>query len=71
MSKSLNPVEKLAREICWLGFTHPSFRIGKTKASYWASLPEPTRERYRLDAAQFVWIVNKINKRVLDGVLRR
>lgn len=55
-----DPIEKLAREICWLGFSHPDATRGKTKASYWKSLPESTRQNYRGDARQFAYLLDRV-----------
>lgn len=64
-------IEKIAREMCWLGFAHADARAGKTKASYWKSLPESTRQNYRSDAINFAYWVGKINFDLLNELTIR
>ena len=61
-----NPIEKLAAEICWLGFVHPASKRGKTKASYWKSLPESTRQDYRCEARRFAYLLDRVNDDLLN-----
>lgn len=49
-------IEKLAREICWMGFTTREGRLGKTKASYWKSLSDEKRKEYIRDAEWWHWV---------------
>jgi len=58
--KRLTPGEKLAREICWNWLPHRGRPQGKTKAQYWKALPESTRQNYRADATQFVFILSRL-----------
>jgi hypothetical protein len=62
---TIEAVDRLARDICWLGLTTPGGRAGKTKASYWKSLPEETRERYRQEASNFVWLYDNLDHHLL------
>lgn len=55
----MKPLDKLARDICWLGFANPK-EVGRTKAAYWKSLPEETRENYRKEASHFVWLYDNL-----------
>lgn len=47
----VDPTERLARDICWAGFT-PSYRrmMKRTKVQYWASMSPEARESYMADA---------------------
>lgn len=53
-------LDKIGREICWLGFTHRDAKRGKTKASYWNSLPKETHIRYRLEAQHLIWLLKTL-----------
>lgn len=64
----LNPIERLARDICWAGFTSPAAVIGKTRASYWRDISPDAREEYRQEARRFAWLLNRVPVRTLDGV---
>ncbi len=55
----MKPVERLARDICWVGFFKPR-SFGITKAAYWKSLPQSTRKNYEADASQFVWLLSRL-----------
>lgn len=57
----MSPTEKLARRICWLGFGRLG-RIGKTEATYWASLPRETHESYEFEAALLVGNLHQLNR---------
>lgn len=58
---AMTPIEKLAREICWAGFTHPEARRGKRKASYWKSITEGARVGYIADARQFAHLLDSLD----------
>lgn len=60
----MKPIDKLARDICWIGFADKR-SVGKTKAAYWKSLPEETRDNYRKEASHFVWVFDNIDLRLL------
>jgi hypothetical protein len=62
----MKPIEKLAREICWLGFTTPASRAGKTKASYWKRLPEETHQSYIIEAQHFTWLLSELSDDMLN-----
>lgn len=66
MSKRMNPIEKLAREICWAGFTTKEGRKGKTKARYWRTLPSDTRQDYVRDARWFAFMMRRVSVKVLN-----
>jgi hypothetical protein len=53
-----DPVEKIAREICWLGFQSP--RPETTKAKYWEEISEGARRNYRCDARRFVFLYHAL-----------
>ncbi len=63
-----DPIERLARDICWAGFLSPAAIIGKTRASYWKSLPEDTRESYRMQATEFAWLLERLPSATLTAV---
>jgi hypothetical protein len=58
-------MEKLAREICWLGFAVPA-QAGVTKARYWKQLPESTRQNYRCDAQRFAFLLENLDVELLN-----
>jgi hypothetical protein len=68
MAKKIDLTEKLAREICWAGFMHPDARRGKTKTSYWKSLPESTRQNYLAEATHFRFLLARIDPDVLNAL---
>jgi len=53
-------LEKMARRICWLGFTTPAGRKGKTEARYWKSLSETKRREYQREAEHFMWLYKNL-----------
>lgn len=59
--RPMGKIERLARRLCWLGFS-ASGRRGKTEASYWAALPLETHSRYIDEAQHLLW-----QMRVLEG----
>jgi hypothetical protein len=63
----INAIEKLAREICWMGFS-PNGRTGKTKNRYWLSITEDARQQYRASARHFAWVLEKIPVEMLNEV---
>lgn len=67
MSAKLSPIEKLAREICWMGFS-PEGRIGKTKAAYWRAISGIARKGYREDALQFAHLLKHIDVNLLNEI---
>lgn len=57
-----NPLEKLAREICWLGFANRDPKIvGCTKVQYWKRLAESKKQDYRSEARQFMYIYDNVS----------
>lgn len=68
MSKRLSPIEKLARDICWDGFsTKPK---DTTRAAYWASLPKFTSEQYLTQAAELIWWARRLGIERIATALR-
>lgn len=53
-------LEKLAREICWAGFTTPMGRKGKTKAGYWRGLSQEKQTEYKREAEHFIWLLRSL-----------
>jgi hypothetical protein len=68
--KYLTDLERLARDICWMGFSRKG-RREKTKASYWDSLPEFTKKNYRDHASEFIWYINKFSDARIAKLRRR
>lgn len=64
----LTPHEKLAREICWAGFSTPEGRAGKTKASYWRTITEETRQDYREQANCFIFVLSNVSADLLNEI---
>lgn len=62
----MGSIEKLAREICWAGFTYRDAKIGKTKAGYWKSLPEHSRALYVSEAERFAFLMKRVSVDVLN-----
>jgi len=58
-------MERLAREICWRGFARPE-NSGMTKARYWKEITEGTRQKYRVEARQLVFLVERIPMKILE-----
>lgn len=62
----MKPIDKLAREICWLGFSVEYRKTsGYTKARYWKRLTEAARASYRKEAMHFVWMYDNIDPYLL------
>lgn len=70
MPKRINdPMERLAREICWAGFTTPaSRREAKSANVYWGSLPEDSRQNYRQEASHFRWLLTRLPNDILKKI---
>jgi hypothetical protein len=61
----MTAIEKLAREICWREFAvEPT---DTTKAAYWKSLPQETRDDYIADAKWLNWIVGRVPTRMIGA----
>ena len=67
MSKRLSPIERLARDICWIGFVNPKL-AGTTKITYWNRLPETTRTKYRDEAKRFAFLLERVPLDTLNAV---
>lgn len=62
-----SPMEKLAREICWMGFALPE-KSGTTKARYWKQISESARQNYRADAQRFVYLLENVPAAMLREI---
>ena len=65
----ITPIDKLAREICWAGFTTKEARRGKTKVTYWKSIAEEARDGYRDDARWLFWTLKKLGHKTVADLL--
>lgn len=64
MSKRMDIIEKIAREICWAEFaTKPK---GVTKAAYWGDISPKARTELMREARRFVWAFHKIPVNLLN-----
>jgi hypothetical protein len=63
------PIEKLAREICWAGFSCAEARKGKTKAKYWRDISGLARQMHLSEAGRFAYLLGAIEPSVLKEVL--
>lgn len=68
MTKRMKLMERLARDICWAGFTTMDARLGKTPTSYWKSLPESTRQNYRAEAQQLMFLLGRLDSALIDQI---
>jgi len=64
----MDATEALAREICWAGFSECG-REGKTKSSYWRSLPPDAHKRYIDIAEEFAFYAKKIGHNNLGTLI--
>ena len=55
----MKPIEKLARDICWAEFVGP--QAGNTRARYWMSLPQETKDAYVVEASRIAFMVCKLS----------
>lgn len=63
-----DPVEVLAREICWAGFTTTSPRmVSCTKAAYWREISQDARDDYLNEARRFIFLYHRIPCDVLNA----
>lgn len=60
----LKPMERLAREICWLGFHEPK-SVGVSKSQYWKQITENSRKHYRQEAERFAFYFEKLSLAML------
>jgi len=56
----VDPIERIARDICWSGFTSKDGRTGKTKRGYWESVADAKKEEYRRDARYFCFLLDAL-----------
>lgn len=54
----MDPIEKLARDLCWAGFAGPKPK--GTKAQYWESVAPEAKARYLEDAKLIRWALGKL-----------
>ncbi|BEV45977.1 hypothetical protein CRBSH125_21600 [Afipia carboxidovorans] len=57
--KRLDAIEKLARDICWSGFSG-DMCIGQTKAEYWRDISWVARSGYIADAKHLLHLVDRL-----------
>lgn len=65
-ARSMTPVQQLAREICWAGFTTKAGRAGKTKNRYWQSISDHARADYIEEAERFAFLLKRVDVDVLN-----
>lgn len=63
MARKLSEQEKLARDLCWAGFTLPR---KDTKANYWEGVSQEAKARYLSDAGYMIWAIRKLGIRRFD-----
>lgn len=56
----MSGLEKLAREICWLGFADPK-NAGCTKTEYWRRIDPNAKRDYLDDARRFCSLYRRMN----------
>lgn len=59
MAKRLTEIEKLARDICWAGFSD-AIRREDTKARYWKTIAAEARADYVREAKYVARLVRKL-----------
>lgn len=64
----MTATERLAREICWAGFSDAG-RDGKTKAAYWKTLSPEARKRYTDIAEEFAFYAERIGHNNLGTMI--
>jgi hypothetical protein len=64
----LSPLEKLARAICWAGFSAEG-RAGRTEAAYWRGISEDARASYLAEASRMVWLHSQVPPSIIDQAL--
>lgn len=62
----MDDLEKLARDLCWAGFSTP--RGTGTKAAYWKGVSPEAKTRYLDDARIIRWAVRKLGIKRLAAV---
>lgn len=61
MAKKLPATEKLARDICWLGFNNPTKATGcRNAAQYWKCVSNAARGDYIKHAKELIWWTRKL-----------
>lgn len=58
MARKLSATEKLARDICWLGFRNPT--AYGTKKAYWESVAPSAKKGYLEHAAELIWWTRRL-----------
>lgn len=59
VGKRLTEIEKLARDICWAGFSDATKRED-TKAKYWKTIAPAARADYMQEAKYFAFLARKL-----------
>lgn len=54
MTKRMDPIEKLARRICWLEFSPPRNRNG-TEKTYWEGVADFVKRERIAETRRFLW----------------
>lgn len=68
MSRRMNPVEKLARDICWAGFSNPT-TVGCSKAEYWEGCAAAAKDDYRREARHLSWLLQQLGRKRVEAIL--
>lgn len=61
MTDRMDPIEKLARRICWLEFSKPRNQFG-TEKTYWKRMPKDARLQRVHDARRFLWELEALHE---------
>lgn len=57
-------IERLARDICWRGFSSDERKRRKGgKRVYWVEITDTSREHYRAQARSFLWFLSKLSEK--------
>lgn len=67
VARVTDPIEKLARDICWAEFADPSI-VGKTKAAYWSAMSQEARDIYLREAKHFAYLLPRMDVDVLNEI---
>ncbi len=64
----MSPLEKLARAICWAGFSAES-RAGRTEATYWRGISDDARANYLAEASRMIWLHRQVTPKIIDQAI--
>ena len=66
----LDPIEKLAREICWREFSTPTKKnVGCTKAEYWERVSESKKAEYLRDARFLKTVIPRLPRVIVEELV--